>query len=664
MTKAFPSMAVILLPLPQRLHNQPNNLFRILNMNWTGGRLRRHTGPNDKCCKQKFKRPTTASKGPHQITLFNGLGLAEAQDTEKSGGEPSKGASQSQTTRNPSPTPPQSPASLGPSTRLGQIKRQLLETTDWGVVGAARPVQVSFTSEAELERFGKRRRLTEKDYERLNTTRSTMLAPARPGFRKEVAVQEDLCEDLEIRINGRRLGQGDKGSDRTGARGDGAVLPDVASEQYGHRVGQHNDGSNGGIPSVLEGPSLEMAASQYDCRSGRHNGGPNGMGIPDKRRSEAGMVSLPRGPGLGQLNGGVRGKLPSIDEEDTPYEIYSHYGHRFGQREKVQSDANPSVHDRNNRNARYSQYGLQVGQQNRGRPSGGLIRRGSSVDEGFSPNMVSSQSMLLDYEGSIASNNRVSGQDSLASMNSAGRSGSLSMFSDVSQLCYVSDVPGMFEASDAQDIFPHHEETSGSMDWAPEEPIEPLRSQGSSLIIPPPESPVRRRFTIDDQADAERQEKFIHSSAVVEPSIGQEYEERFGASFSRCPSWRAEAVNRRGDAMKPPSTMLPYPQFSWLPDSGRSMQRAESNGINNACSSMAPTREDWSSTNFSRSSRDVAPMTIFGQPVVFQGPDARADNHAMRPLALRGMEFDHAHAYNFSSDEASTSHPRFWSRPA
>jgi hypothetical protein len=98
MTRQFPSIAIPTQLLDDHKHHITssqliNTLFKIssIDMNWTGGRLRRHSGPNDKTHKQVFKRPTTASKGPHQITLFNGL--AKAQDTERRGGREREGGS-------------------------------------------------------------------------------------------------------------------------------------------------------------------------------------------------------------------------------------------------------------------------------------------------------------------------------------------------------------------------------------------------------------------------------------------------------------------------------------------------------------------------------------------------------------------------------------------
>ncbi|KAL3466242.1 hypothetical protein BJX64DRAFT_24473 [Aspergillus heterothallicus] len=634
-------------------------------MNWTGGRLRRHSGPNDKSRKQTFKRPTAATKGPQHITLFNGL--AKTHEPEIRGGrELNDAAGQGQRAATTSLAPPQTLASQGSSTRLGQIKRQLLETTDWGVIGAARPVQASFTSQEELERFGKRRRLTDKDHERLNTNTS-MTMVAMPGPRKEVPFQRGLGEDLEIRIDGRRLGQVvDRGSNERASSGD-EVLPDVVSETYGRRFQRRDIVANRSGGPVQNRASSNTVPSQFGRHFEQHGHGPSRGSFLVSEATAPDMVSSRYGRRLGQPD---RKRLTSVHEEASPDMMPSRYDRDLVQQGPIASGKIPSFDQRKYPNA-VAQDSMVFGADENNRPDiahigeqgRGFTRSGSAMDERVSSHMVSSQSMLLDYEGSIASNNKASGQDSLASMNSAARSGSLSMISDVSQLCYVPDKLGMFGASDAYRIVPHHEDRSGSMDWVAAEPMESLRSQESSLIIQPPASPVRRRFTIDDQADAERHGVFSNSPTVSEPSSGQGLGESFSTSFLRSEGQRPQAGNQRGDAMKPPSTtMSPYTHFSWLPDPDRSGQRMQRSGTNNARSSLAPIREDQSSTNFSRSRRDVAPMTIFGQPVVIQDPGIRAGNHATSPLALRDREFDHAHAYNFSPEQELTSPPGFWSR--
>jgi len=84
--------------------------------------------------------------------------------------------------------------------RLDRIKRQLLGTNDWAAIGAIRPVKISFTPTEELERFGKRRKLTEADHNRLFSSgsrisrqgpceRTRERAPSEPGSIGNVDIQ-------------------------------------------------------------------------------------------------------------------------------------------------------------------------------------------------------------------------------------------------------------------------------------------------------------------------------------------------------------------------------------------------------------------------------------------------------------------------------------------
>ncbi|KAL4866791.1 hypothetical protein BDV12DRAFT_198885 [Aspergillus spectabilis] len=171
-------------------------------MNWTGGHLRRHSEINGKLRKQTFGKSSASAKGPHQITIFSSL-------TRHNNAGESERLSNTTDSKNrvSHPQPPPNAAgnaSLNPPNRLERMKRQLLEQDDWGAVGAARPVQVDFTSRKDLERFGKRRRLTKNDHERLSTSTT-----ARPGGHEEDYLGDDIPENLEIKINGRRIGQQD-----------------------------------------------------------------------------------------------------------------------------------------------------------------------------------------------------------------------------------------------------------------------------------------------------------------------------------------------------------------------------------------------------------------------------------------------------------------------
>ncbi|KAL2867291.1 uncharacterized protein BJX67DRAFT_81647 [Aspergillus lucknowensis] len=446
-------------------------------MNWTGGRLRRHSEIQGKPRKQTFGRPGGSGKGPHQITLFNSF--AKARDTEK-GGLGSGTSHGHNRSHSPLPHPSNTMGVREPSNRLEQMKRRLLETTDWGAVGAARPVQVSFTPREDLERFGKRRRLTKHDHERLNS--STTL---QPRCREQILSETDLPEGLEIRINGHRLGQ---------------------------------------------------------------------------------------------------------QETDL---------HR---------------------------------------------RTSSPTNDGTSSNFISSQSMLLDHENSMRSHNGVKAQDSFASTNSTGRSGSkMSMLSNGSQICYISDLWGVPDSASARNAVPYQERTSSG------EPMVSLQSPESSSIIPQPESLVRRRFTIDDQAVADREGRFMLSSPMLESPATQLGQGRVEASSSRSSSREGDISNRRGNVMEPNLSTSSHPCPGWLAEPCRGARRADSNEVW-AGSRVTPIGEGcgraWPGADISMSGRDIAPTRIFGQPP--------------------NVDFDiltHVQASSNLSDEPSMSPPlQFWSK--
>lgn len=127
------------------------------------------------------------------------------------------------------------------------MKRQLLETTDWAAVGAARPVQVAFTPEEELEQFGKRRRLTEDDHARLNTDTSTGTGmPPRPHTREGGSWDGNVPDNMEIRMDGRRLGQ----------QSQNAVANESSQSQSRHNAGVSSQ------PMLLDEESFGSASGQ------------------------------------------------------------------------------------------------------------------------------------------------------------------------------------------------------------------------------------------------------------------------------------------------------------------------------------------------------------------------------------------------------------------
>lgn len=94
------------------------------------------------------------------------------------------------------------------SANLDGIKRQLLKETDWAAVSAARPLKMTFTPLEELERFGKRRRLTDADRRRLASSNTRLFTPEftipRARQREDTVSEAGAVGDMDIRINAHR----------------------------------------------------------------------------------------------------------------------------------------------------------------------------------------------------------------------------------------------------------------------------------------------------------------------------------------------------------------------------------------------------------------------------------------------------------------------------
>ncbi|PYI07927.1 hypothetical protein BO78DRAFT_365794 [Aspergillus sclerotiicarbonarius CBS 121057] len=159
-------------------------------MNWTGGRLRRHSDIHARNKKQHFRKPRPTAKGP-LTTLFNNLSpLEESRDLDP--GDELRQISDQQ--------PSQA------AQRLDNIKRRLLKKSDWASVGVARPLKVLFPPVEVLRKFGRRRRITEDDRERLGSSVSRP-NPIRNTKHSEDAVSDiGTIQGLDIRINGRPVG--------------------------------------------------------------------------------------------------------------------------------------------------------------------------------------------------------------------------------------------------------------------------------------------------------------------------------------------------------------------------------------------------------------------------------------------------------------------------
>ncbi|RJE21132.1 hypothetical protein PHISCL_06537 [Aspergillus sclerotialis] len=215
-------------------------------MNWTGGRLRRHSSNNKaaaltKIQKQNFAKSKVKSSKDiyHQLPFqnftqfrhFSKGTFPDDQVTNKVDGEAAhKSTQQSAPTSISYQQPSFHSNTRHPSqkaSRLGRIKRQLLDKSDWAVVSASRPLQMTFTPIEELERFGKRRRLTEADKKRLTNYYGSLQAPELimgRARRRDDTPSQAANDDVDIRINGIRAGE-------SPARRNGNITSNYTSSQ-------------------------------------------------------------------------------------------------------------------------------------------------------------------------------------------------------------------------------------------------------------------------------------------------------------------------------------------------------------------------------------------------------------------------------------------------
>ncbi|RAL09045.1 uncharacterized protein BO97DRAFT_445707 [Aspergillus homomorphus CBS 101889] len=166
-------------------------------MNWTGGRLRRHSAIHAKSRKQRFKKQRAN----------NGVALNSDRPAHQSGQSPA------QRSREASPAPPSenhhSPSrekdDSHPRQRLDRIRRELLKKPDWAAVAAARPLQIAFPTPDSLARFGKRRKITDSDRNRLGTSGSCS-HPVVRHRRGEGSLDEiGAVSQMSLKINGKRV---------------------------------------------------------------------------------------------------------------------------------------------------------------------------------------------------------------------------------------------------------------------------------------------------------------------------------------------------------------------------------------------------------------------------------------------------------------------------
>lgn len=94
------------------------------------------------------------------------------------------------------------------SSRLERFKRQLLQKNDWAAVGATRPVRILFTPAEELARFGKRRKLTHADYDRILPVGGTVARPVSNETHQRAPSELETIGHMNIRIRGPQTNTG------------------------------------------------------------------------------------------------------------------------------------------------------------------------------------------------------------------------------------------------------------------------------------------------------------------------------------------------------------------------------------------------------------------------------------------------------------------------
>ncbi|KAJ5404745.1 hypothetical protein N7465_006029 [Penicillium sp. CMV-2018d] len=188
-------------------------------MNWTGGQLQRHhnrSGLLTKAQKQHFAR-ARLQKGtvipPSPFRDFPDIAFKGSSTRNKDEDEEAE-KNGNQVTEDPASH--ETGGQSSHSDDLTKVKRQLLKEPDWAAVSVTRPLELAFTSVEEVERFGKRRKLNDKDRKRLvaannGSTFFERHKPSRRG-RNSSSVIDTIEEDIQFEINGRPVAQSNDSS--------------------------------------------------------------------------------------------------------------------------------------------------------------------------------------------------------------------------------------------------------------------------------------------------------------------------------------------------------------------------------------------------------------------------------------------------------------------
>ncbi|PYH48592.1 uncharacterized protein BP01DRAFT_363061 [Aspergillus saccharolyticus JOP 1030-1] len=176
-------------------------------MNWTGGRLRRHSAIHARSRKQRLKKQTSKTGVAGESALLDRPAVLAGRSPVQLMSRLHKRS------REVSPAPAIeshhrssiNKADSQPRQRLDRIRRELLKKPDWAAVAAARPIQIAFPTPESLARFGKRRKITEGDRLRLGTSGSCSTRVTRQRKREGSPIEAVDFSQINLKINGKRV---------------------------------------------------------------------------------------------------------------------------------------------------------------------------------------------------------------------------------------------------------------------------------------------------------------------------------------------------------------------------------------------------------------------------------------------------------------------------
>ncbi|KAI2786208.1 hypothetical protein POX_g08590 [Penicillium oxalicum] len=257
-------------------------------MNWTGGQLHRHlTRPGNltQAQKQHFfrSRQQPVHDGMTRLLSNNGSNLDTRDGERQDNGiatvdgnnlEQGRTGEASCDKVSTSTLPSNSSSRVEQARHLETLKRRLLEDPDWAAVTVARPLEIQFASKQEIERFGKRRKLSDNDRHRLLTAHANERQWTVPFLESPfMRGKEPSSDQIQDSITRQPFGDGIQITHnqlRPGHERGSKRQPDTSSPPKSGLLTDTNDNPKS-IPdqntSWTAGPVVTSAAAPDICKS-------------------------------------------------------------------------------------------------------------------------------------------------------------------------------------------------------------------------------------------------------------------------------------------------------------------------------------------------------------------------------------------------------------